>query len=88
MVAADNVTASGQHDRLGLVVGLLAAFLHRQRHERRAILEHQITHQLVGAFAYAQDVQKPPRLQLSHGLGTDHAAVGHDAHPRNIEAPA
>ena len=28
--------ACAQHDRLGLVVGLLAAFLHRQRHERRA----------------------------------------------------
>ena len=31
---------------------------------------------------------EPPRLQLGHGLGTDHAAVGDHAHARNVEASA
>ena len=40
------------------------------------------------ALAHAQDIQEPPRLQLGHGLGTDHAAVGDHAHARDVEAPA
>ena len=62
--------------------------LHRQRHERRRIVEHQLAHQLVRTLAHAQDIQQPPRLQLGHGLGTDHAAVGDHAHARDVEAPA
>ena len=45
-------------------------------------------HQLVRAFANAQDVQQSPRLQLRHGLGADHAAVGDHAHTRDVEALA
>src|SRR5215475_6423454 len=59
MVAADNVTAPGQHHRLGREIGLLAALAHRERHERRRIVEHQFAHQLVAAFAHAEDIAGP-----------------------------
>ena len=75
MIAADDVASPGQHHRLGLVVGLLAALVEGQRHERRGILEHHLAHQLVRSLAHAEDIQEPPRLQFGHGLGTDHAAV-------------
>ena len=88
MVAADDVAPSRQRHGLGLVVDLFTALLHRQRDERRRIVEHQLAHQLVGALPHAQDIQEPPRLQLGHGLGTDHAAVGDHAHARNVEASA
>src|SRR5271170_7028352 len=48
--------------------GVALALLHRERHERRRIVEHQFAHQLVGAFAHAQDIQQPPRLQLCHNV--------------------
>ena len=88
MIAADDVASTGQHHGLGLVVGLLAALVDGQRHERRGILEHQLAHQLVAALAHAENVQEPARLQFGHGLGTDHAAVGDYAHPRDGEASA
>ena len=54
MIAADDVASTGQHHGLGLVVGLLAALVDGQRHERRGILEHQLAHQLVAALAHAE----------------------------------
>jgi hypothetical protein len=74
--------------RFGLVIDLLAALLHHQRHERRRIVEHQFAHQLVRAFPHAQDIQRSPRFYLGYGLGADHAAVGHHAHARAREAAA
>ena len=59
MIAADDVASTGQHHGLGLVVGLLAALVDGQRHERRGILEHQLAHQLVAALAHAENVQEP-----------------------------
>ena len=88
MVAADDVAPSRQRHGLGLVVDLFTALPHRQRDERRRIVEHQLAHQLVGALPHAQDIQEPPRRQLGHGLGTDHAAVGDHAHASNVEASA
>ena len=88
MVAADDVAPPGQHHRLGLVVDPLAALLCRQWHERSGIIEHQLAHQLVRALAHAEDIQEPPRLQLGHSLGADHAAIGDHAHARDVEAPA
>jgi hypothetical protein len=61
-IAADNVAPPRQHHRFGLVIDLLAALLHHQRHERRRIVEHQFAHQLVRAFPHAQDIQQPPRF--------------------------
>ena len=49
MVAADDVAPSRQHHGLGLVVDLFTALLHRQRDERRRIVEHQLAQQLVGS---------------------------------------
>jgi hypothetical protein len=57
MVATDDVASPGQHDRLGFVVDLLAAFADHQRHKWCRIIEHEPSHQLVGAFAYPEDVQ-------------------------------
>jgi hypothetical protein len=57
MVAADDVAAPGQHHRLGLVVSLLAALLQREWHERRRIIEHELSHQLVGTLAHPQDIE-------------------------------
>jgi hypothetical protein len=88
MVAADDVAPGGQHHRLGLVVGLLATLLHRQRHERRRIVEYQLAHQLVGTLAHPQDIKEAARLEFGQRLGADHAAVGDDAHAADIETPA
>ena len=88
MVAADDVAPSRQHHCLGLVIDLLATLLHRQRHERGRIVEHQLAHQLVRALPHAQDIQEPPCLQLGNSLGADHAAVGDHTHARDVKAPA
>jgi hypothetical protein len=55
IVATDNVAPPGQHHRLGLKVGLLAALAHRDRHERCRIVEHQFAYQLVAALAHQQN---------------------------------
>ena len=88
MIAADDVAPPRQHHCLSLVVDLLAAFAHHQRHERRRIVEHELTHQLVGALAHAEDVEQAACLELGQCLGTDQTAVGDHAHPGNGEAPA
>ena len=75
---------------LGLVVGLLAALLHRQR--QRTVRNPRAP---IHAPACRQRSRTPKMYwraaapsSSGHGLGTDHAAVGDDAHARNIEAPA
>ena len=88
MVAADDVAPPSQLHRLGGVVGLLAAFADHQRYEWCGIIEHELSHQLVGALAHAQDIEQAARLEFGHGLGTDHAAVGDDAHASDGKAPA
>jgi hypothetical protein len=44
VIAADDVAASGQRHRFGLVVDTLAAFADGQRHERCWIVEHKLAH--------------------------------------------
>ena len=88
MVDADDVALASQLDRLGAVVDVSPALLDHQRHERRGIVEHDVTHQLVGPLAHAKDVEQATRLQRGDGLGTDHAAIGDDADAANGEAPA
>ena len=86
VVAADDVAPPGERDRLGLVVDLFFALGQEERDERRGVVEHEFTHQLVGALAHAQDVEQFARLQLRDRLGADHAAVGDDADPVDRKA--
>src|SRR3974377_234976 len=61
MVAADDVAPSRQHDRLGLVIDLLAALLHHQRHKRCRITEHQLTPHAFGCISRFPRGYKQPR---------------------------
>ena len=85
---ADDIARPAQRDRLGTVLGVSAALVDHQRHERRGIAEHDLAHQLVAAFAHAEDVEQAARLQCGDGLGADHAAVGDNADTANGEALA
>jgi hypothetical protein len=87
-VDADDVALASQLDCLGAIVDVSPALLDHQRHEGRGIVEHDVTHQLVGPLARTKDVEQATRLQRGDGLGTDHAAVSDDTEPANGEAPA
>ena len=50
--------------------------------------EHNPPHQPIAAFAGAENVFELALFEPGDGLGRDHAAVGHDAHPPNAEALA
>ena len=59
-----------------------------QRHEGSGIVEHELAHQLVGALAHAENVEKPARFEFRDRLGADHAAIGDDADATDGEALA
>ena len=71
-----------------LVVDALGALGDDKRHEGARIVEHQFAHQLIGALAHTENVQKPARFEFRDGLGADHAAVGDDADATDGEALA
>ena len=56
--------------------------------EGSGIVEDEVAHQLVGALANAENIEKPARLQFGDRLGADHAAIGDDANPANRKALA
>ena len=59
-----------------------------ERHARLGIVEDDLVHLLGGALAHTQDVFEAALLEVGDGLGTDHAAVGHDADPADSKALA
>src|SRR5688572_19229848 len=88
MVAAQDVACVAHGHRLGLVVDLVATLGDRQRHARCRVGEDDITHPAVGALTGAEEIEELARLELSDGLGSDHAAVGDHTDPADREAPA
>ena len=87
-IATDDVAPPGQHDRLGLVVDLLAPLGDGEWDEGSGIGEHEVSHQFVAALAHAENIAKPARFEFGDGLGADHAAIGDDADALNGKALA
>jgi hypothetical protein len=75
--AADDVAPPRQHHRFGLLINLLAALLHYQRHERRRIGEHQLAHQFVRAFAHRRSSRRASSSAMVSALIMPRSATTH-----------
>jgi hypothetical protein len=60
----------------------------RQRHHAGGVGEDGLAHFGIVAFARAENVFDPARLQFGERPRADHAAVGDDANPADREARA
>ena len=79
VIAADDVAASSQRNRFGLVIDTLAALGDGQRHERCWIVEHKLAHQFVRTLAHTENVEEPACFKFSDRLSADHAAIRDNA---------
>ena len=87
-IATDDIAPPGENDGFGLVLDLFVPLRQSERDEGSGIVEHEFARQRVRAFANAQDVEEPARLQFGDRLSADHAPIGDDANPADGKALA
>ena len=81
-IATDDVAPPGQRHSLGLVFDVFLTG-QNQRHEGAGIVEHEFTHEFIGALAHAEDVENV----LATGAICSILCSGLDASTIDVEAP-
>ena len=88
LVAAQDVARRTDLDLLDEELGLAPRALDEQRRQRLLVLEHEAADDGAAALAGAENVFELALFQRRDGGSGDHAAVGDDAYPADMEALA